>query len=235
MSEQQPAPELEMYLIRHGESRGNVGLTGETAPFDLREDPPLTVKGQLQADLLGQALAGVAFDAVYASAMRRAVMTARGVLDHQPGQKPLWLLPLLTEQGVSDGYEGQTVESLQALCPGCRMAEGFETARRINGTPDQPDHVVLERAQAAIDYLRSRHGGGQKIAVVSHAAFLTYFIFRICGVKEAMPPFDIDLNNTGVTRVKFYQPGVNPFGDIVFAYINNTAHLAALNGGQTRQ
>ena len=92
----------------------------------------------------------------------------------------------------------------------------------------------MERAQAAIDYLRSRHGGGQKIAVVSHAAFLTYFIFRICGVKEVMPPFDIDLNNTGVTRVKFYQPCTNPFGDVVFAYINNTAHLAAMNGGKAK-
>ena len=234
MSEQKPVLELEMYLIRHGESRGNVGLTGEAAPFDLREDPPLTVKGQLQADLLGQSLAGVDFDAVYSSAMRRAVMTAKGVLDHQPGRKPLRLLPLLTEQGVSDDYEGQTVEALQSLCPGCRMAEGFETARRINGTPDRPDDVVLARAKTAIDYLRERHGGGQKIAVVSHAAFLTYFIFRICGITQTMPAFDIDLNNTGLTRVKFYQPGTNPFGDTVFAYINNTSHLSAMNGGKAK-
>ena len=228
MSEQTPVLELEMYLIRHGESRGNVGLTGEAAPFDLREDPPLTVRGQLQADLLGQSLAAVGFDAVYSSALRRAVMTAHGLLARQPTQKPLLLLPLLTEQGVSDDYEGQTVEALQALSPGCRMAEGFETARRINGTPGQPDDAVLARAQAAIDYLRARHTGGQRIAVVSHAAFLTYFIFRICGVKEKMPDFDIDLNNTGVTRVKFYRPGTNPFGDTVFAYVNNTEHLSII-------
>ena len=228
MSGQAPVLELDMYLIRHGESRGNVGLTGEAAPFDLREDPPLTVKGQLQAELLGQWLAGVEFAAVYSSAMRRAVMTAEGLLAHQPTKKPLRLLPLLTEQGVSDDYEGQTVEALQALSPGCRMAEGFEAARRINGTPDQPDPVVLERAQAAIDYLRAHHAGGQKIAVVSHAAFLTYFIFRICGLKGQMPNFDIDLGNTGVTRVKFYRPGTNPFGDTVFAYINNTSHLAKM-------
>ena len=144
------------------------------------------------------------------------------------------IMQLLTEQGVSDDYEGQTVEALQALCSGCRMAEGFEIARRINGTPDQPDPVVLARAKEAVDYLRNRHGGGQKIAVVSHAAFLTYFIFRICGITQTMPAFDIDLNNTGLTRVKFYQPGTNPFGDTVFAYINNTAHLAAMNGGKAK-
>ena len=224
----QPILELEMYLIRHGESRGNVGLTGETAPLDQREDPPLTAKGRLQADLLGQALAGVDFAAVYASCMRRAVMTADGLLTHQPTKKTLLLLPLLTEQGVSDEYEGQTVEALQTLSPGCRMAGGYETARRIDGTPDRPDPVVLARAQKAVDYLRAHHTDGQKIAVVSHAAFLTYFIFRICGVREKMPDFDIDLNNTGVTRVKFYRPGTNPFGDTVFAYVNNTAHLAKM-------
>ena len=227
-------PVLELYLIRHGESRGNAGLTGEQVPFDLREDPPLTAKGRLQADLLGRSLAGVDFDAVYASCMRRAVMTAKGVLDHQPGRKPLWLLPLLTEQGVPDEYEGQPVPELDGLCPGCRMAEGFENARRINGTPGQPDEVVLARAQEAIAYFRGRYTEGQKLAVVSHAAFLTYFIFRLCGLKGQMPDFDIDLNNTGVTRVKFYRPGENPFGDTVFAYINNTAHLAALNGGKAK-
>lgn len=227
-------PVLELYLIRHGESRGNVGLTGEQAPFELREDPPLTAKGRLQADLLGQSLTGVDFSAVYASCMRRAVMTAKGVLDHQPVRKPLLLLPLLTEQGVSDEYEGQPVSELDKLCPGCRMAEGFEDARRINGTPGQPDEVVLTRAQETIDYFRDRYAEGQKVAVVSHAAFLTYFIFRICGLKGQMPDFDIDLNNTGVTRVKFYRPGENPFGDTVFAYINNTAHLAALTGGKAK-
>ena len=224
----QPILELEIYLIRHGESRGNVGLTKEDAPFDQREDPPLTVKGRLQADLLGQSLAGVDFDAVYSSVLRRAVMTAQGVLSHQPTKKPLLLLPLLTEQGTPDEYEGQTPEALQALSPGCRMADGFAASRRIMGTPGQPDDVVLARAQETVDYLRARHGGGQKIAVVSHAAFLTYLIFRVCGIKEQMPDFDIDLSNTGVTRVKFYRPGTNPFGDTVFGAINNTEHLSII-------
>ena len=91
MGEQQPVPVLEMFLIRHGESRGNVGLAGERAPFDLREDPPLTAKGRLQADLLGQALSGVDFDAVYASAMRRAVMSpavARKQMCSGSGDRP---------------------------------------------------------------------------------------------------------------------------------------------------
>ena len=233
MSGTGPVLELEMYLIRHGESRGNVGLTVNAAPEE-QEDPPLTQKGLLQARLLGQALAGVPFDAVYASAMHRAVMTAEELLREQPSPPLLRLLPLLTEVGVSDAYEGQPLSVLDRLSPGCRMAEGFENARRINGTPDQPDPVVFDRAKDAIGYLRARHGNGEKIAVVSHAAFLTYFIFRICGIKDAIPNFDIDLNNTGVTRVKFYRPGTNPFGDTVFAYINNTAHLTPLNGNAPR-
>ena len=170
--------------------------------------------------------AGTDFAAVYASPLRRAVMTAKGVLDCQPGNKPLLLLPLLTEQDTPDEYEGQPLTELEKLCPGCRMAEGYETGRRIIGTPGQPDPVVFARAKETIDYLRERHGNGQKIAVVGHACFLTYVIFRICGRKDAIPNFDIDLTNTGVTKVKFYQPGTYPFGDIVFGYVNRTDHLA---------
>lgn len=234
MSETGPVLELEMFLIRHGQSRGNAGLTSPDAPLAEREDPPLSELGVSQASLLGQGLSEVSFDAVYASPLRRAVMTARGLLEGQASPPPLRLLPLLTEQDTPDEYEGQPLTELEKLCPGCRMAEGFETGRRIIGTPGQPDPVVFARAKDAIDYLRARHGDGQKIAVVGHAAFLTYFIFRICGIKDAIPNFDIDLTNTGVTRVKFYLPGTNPFGDTVFAYINNTAHLTPLNGGAPR-
>ncbi|MBQ6065613.1 MAG: histidine phosphatase family protein [Clostridia bacterium] len=228
MAEQEPVLELEMYLIRHGQSRGNAGLTPADAPLADREDPVLSELGVYQASLLGNALADVDFDAVYASPLRRAVMTAAGLLAGQAAPPPLRLLPLLTEQGTPDEYEGQDLPELEKLCPGCRMAEGFETGRRIIGTPDQPDPVVFARAKETVDYLRERHGNGQRIAVVGHACFLTYVIFRICGIKDAIPNFDIDLTNTGVTKVKFYMPGTNPFGDTVFAYVNNTAHLDRL-------
>ncbi len=228
MAEQEPVLELEMYLIRHGQSRGNAGLTPADAPLSDREDPVLSELGVRQAALLGQAFADVSFDAVYASSLRRAVMTAAGLLAGQNSPAPLRILPLLTEQDTPDEYEGQPLTELEKLCPGCRMAEGYETGRRIIGTPGQPDPVVFARAKETVDYLRARHGNGEKIAVVGHACFLTYVIFRICGIKDAIPNFDIDLTNTGVTKVKFYQPGTYPFGDIVFAYINNTAHLSKL-------
>ena len=228
MAEQEPVLELEMYLIRHGQSRGNAGLTPADAPLADREDPVLSELGVRQAALLGQAFAEVPFDAVYASPLRRAVMTAAGLLAGQASPSPLRILPLLTEQETPDEYEGQPLTELEKLCPGCRMAEGYETGRRIIGTPGQPDPVVFARAGETIDYLRARHGNGQKIAVVGHACFLTYVIFRICGRKDAIPDFDIDLTNTGVTKVKFYRPGTYPFGDTVFAYVNNTAHLERL-------
>ena len=61
--EQQPVLELEMYLIRHGQSRGNAGLTPADAPLADREDPVLSELGVYQASLLGQAYADVPFDA----------------------------------------------------------------------------------------------------------------------------------------------------------------------------
>ena len=45
------------------------------------------------------------------------------------------------------------------------------------------------------------------------------------GFKEKSPCFDIDFDNTGITKVTFYKQGTNKYGDTVFAFINDTAHL----------
>ena len=47
------------------------------------------------------------------------------------------------------------------------------------------------------------------------------------GLKE-VPSFDINFSNTGVTRIIFYKPGTNKYGDIIFDYINSTSHLSGL-------
>ena len=62
-----------IYLVRHGETVQNkAGL------MQGRSDFPLNERGEEQARLLGQCFrrAGVRFDAVYASPLRRAVQTA---------------------------------------------------------------------------------------------------------------------------------------------------------------
>jgi hypothetical protein len=45
------------------------------------------------------------------------------------------------------------------------------------------------------------------------------------GFTTETPFYDINFANTGITRVIFYKKGTNPYGDVVFDYINNTEHL----------
>ena len=59
---------MDLYIIRHGESRGNIGYDDE--------DPVLTELGHKQAQLLALRLRNINFDAILSSPLTRAVQTA---------------------------------------------------------------------------------------------------------------------------------------------------------------
>ena len=69
----------EILLIRHGQQiEPAPGMkAGEWV------DPPLSERGQQQAELLGRALSTTHFDAIYASPLSRASETAAAVARHQ--------------------------------------------------------------------------------------------------------------------------------------------------------
>ncbi len=60
-----------VYLVRHGESVGNV-----TPGLRRRDDPPLTERGRAQAARAAEALAGLGIGALFSSPLRRARETA---------------------------------------------------------------------------------------------------------------------------------------------------------------
>jgi broad specificity phosphatase PhoE len=61
------APDVELWLVRHGETTTNAAglVTGTT-------DAPLSVRGRLQAQVAGRAIAGCAFDLGFASHLSRS-------------------------------------------------------------------------------------------------------------------------------------------------------------------
>ena len=59
---------MDLYIIRHGESQGNIGLDVE--------DPKLTELGHKQAELLALRLRNIDFDAILSSPLTRAIQTA---------------------------------------------------------------------------------------------------------------------------------------------------------------
>lgn len=229
MEQEKNVVELEIYLIRHGQSNTNAGINvHETPTVQDMADPYLTELGVSQAKALGQYLADTDFDYVYSSALFRAQRTATEVIKAQKSPQKLRILPLLTENGMGRDYPGATWEELHAINPDSHLAPDLPEDTEIlfySEHDDDADHYV--RAEKTIEYLRAHHGNKEKICVVSHAAFITHIVFYLMGLKE-VPAFDINFSNTGVTKIIFYKPGTNKYGDIIFDYINSTAHLAGL-------
>lgn len=218
-----PVKELELYIIRHGQSQGNAGFGGRT---DLTEtemhDSVLTEKGVSQADKAGRYLCDDEFDFVFSSAMLRAVQTATGILKYQKKTRILNILPIVCEMGIPPEYNGVSMDELKQINSNSVLAPDVSSdSPMIYHTDGEED--TFERAKVALEYLCSRYKNGEKVAVVSHAAFITYLVFSLMGYDKA-PLFDIDFHNTGITKVVFYKKGTNKYGDIVFEKIDDTAH-----------
>ena len=71
-----------LYLIRHGESMGNVETDED---FD-KTNPPLTHHGNLQAQAVAERMAGVRLDAVCSSPLERALCTALPIAEKNKTQ-----------------------------------------------------------------------------------------------------------------------------------------------------
>lgn len=222
-----PVKELELYIIRHGQSMGNAGYGREDLTVKEAEDPVLTELGISQACLAGDALSETDFDAVYSSALLRAVRTATEIIRRQPSEKPLNILPLLTEVGVRSEYEGAGMKEISSINPLARLADGVsETDSLVCCNKSDDNSGLFKRAETVIEYMRKRYKNGEKVALVAHAAFMTFLVFSIMGYSgENIPFYDIDFHNTSVTKVVFYKEGTNKYGDVVFEYINSTRHL----------
>lgn len=229
MENQKPILELELFLIRHGQSMGNKGYGRDDITLKEAADPVLTDLGKAQAEALGKFYSRTDFDAVYSSGLIRAAETATGLLKHQSLVKPLNILPLLTEVGLTTDYKGLNIDEIkETINSNAVVAEGFDAKKPLQSYNQGSDEDGLyQRAKATVDYIRERYKRGEKVALVSHAAFLTYVIFYLMEFRKN-PAFDVSVFNTGVTKINFYTEGTNKYGDTVFDYLNSTTHLLGL-------
>ena len=226
MENTKPIKELELYIIRHGQSMGNIERNTDGLSITDLHDPRLTDLGKKQAIACGERFKNTEFDAVYSSALLRAVQTATEIIKKQPNEKTLKVLPLLTEAGVSPEYSHSSFTEINKINKNAVLADDVDPTKTLfyyNSTSDESD--LFERAEKALDYIKTHQNPGEKIAIVSHAAFITYLVFSLMGYKKECPFYDLDFKNTGVTKVTIYKKGTNKYGDIVFEFINDTSHL----------
>ena len=208
-----------MYLVRHGQSEGNVrgGFAG-------RVDYALSEKGVRQARITADFLRDVHLDAVCASPLRRAQATAAPIAADRG-------LAVETRAGLIEfdfgDWEGLALDELNArfpdavptwkyrlcdvACPhGERMADCFARA--------EAEFAALARAYA-----------GRDVCVVTHGAFLKCLLCALHGLPlekiDCVPWAD----NASVTKVVIGEGGVP-----VIEYENYSAHMGDLVTGVSR-
>ncbi len=220
--------ELELYLVRHGESMGNAGLADALCD-ELKYDPPLSEKGERQADLLGRYFADLPLDALFASGMRRALQTAEAVCFYQPenGAKTVQVHKIFTECNTGEDTTARTIKEINLDFPQAVSAPETDANEGIMFYGrDDSDAVLLERGKQAIDYLRSLFHNGERVMVAAHAAFNTFMLYAALGLSHEQK-FDPSFYNTGITKIIFFKQGTARFADVYLEYMNSVPHLIA--------
>ncbi len=165
-----------IYLIRHGESVGNLNriCLGHT-------DLELTELGHTQAEKTAEALCGVNFDAICSSDLKRAYFTA---LPHAQMRG----MSVQTSADFRELYFGDW-ENTSIAYLNENYNEMFTVGwRRIFGTFTAPNGESVEhmakRMERGLIAIASQHMGGT-VLCASHAAAIRALWGRISGVEPA--------------------------------------------------
>ena len=195
-------------LIRHGQTDWNA-----QGRWQGHNDIPLNETGQAQAQALARRLASWPIQAVYASDLKRAAMTAVSVataLNQQPILDSLW-----RERDVGD-FGGLTSQEVRDRFPDIWATMKNGLLAPPNGEGWQ---ALRARAVAAFKQVAARHEGAM-VAVVSHGGTLANVIAHVLQIPvDQYGRFRLS-GNTGLSIVEFLE-GRGPH----LTLLNDTSHL----------
>ena len=197
---------VEVWLVRHGED-----LAKRESRFG---DEGLTDRGREQARRLAAALREVGFESCHTSPLRRAVETARILVEGRDVSPQLD--PDLAE-GSLGALEGLGFDVAEQRFPEF-FARGRSVVPRLAATghtaprgESRDDFLArARRAQVLVDRLLARGEG--RALVVSHGGLLNYLLQLIVALKPRDDvPFGFE--ECGVVRILSYreEPGFGPF------------------------
>lgn len=155
---------LNIYLARHGQDQDNAAgiLNG-------RRDMPLTEIGKTQATTVAEKirLAGLSFDTIYTSPLKRTQETAEIIAETIGGPKPQLLEDLIERDfGV---MSGKPQSQITELCsPDILVTNTIIYFLNPEGAETFPD--LLERAGRLLADVQKRHTSGS-VLLVTHGDF----------------------------------------------------------------
>lgn len=157
------------YLIRHGETEWNVqnryqGIT----------DIPLSSVGKLQAQAIATRMKDYEVDAIYASDLSRALVTAKSIAKEK--NLEVRTLPQLREINFGE-WEGYTMIELEEIY-GDDYKRFFMEPHKYPFPGEGSMEAVQMRVKKAVEIITSNHDH-QKVVIVSHGGILKVLIMTL--------------------------------------------------------
>ncbi len=213
-------PVTKLYLIRHGQSAGNVeGTFGGHSPT------PLSDLGKKQALITAEALSKEKIDVVYSSDLLRAVQTA------EPLAEKLGLEVNKTKAfrernvGVLEGLTFQ--ESKQKFPKDYYALINRNINHKITG--GESYRHLLKRGTNALKEIFSIHKG-EKIVIFSHTGAICYLTLYLIGAinrRTKQTPWLVT-SNCGINRFE-----IRGRNNTRVLAINDTRHLIEMTGNDS--
>ena len=197
-----------LVLVRHGQSTWN-----QEHRIQGQLDPPLSLDGLHQADLLGERLGGRRFAGFYASDLKRAFETAQAIGSFVGVQPEA--MPSLREIYLGE-WEGLRTEDIAERFPKAWAAWVEEPDWDV--VPGGEGAAVFEaRVAAALDDIFSRHDHGD-VLVVTHGGVIQVAVHRVVG-RPSHGLFPFKIQNASITLLEKRN------GRMVIGGVNDIAHL----------
>ncbi len=199
-----------IYIVRHGETYGNLNGDGFT-------ETDLTPNGEKQAFLLGERFKNEKIDKIYTSPLIRAVKTTGAIKNHHK-EAPVVIDCSLLEKGTDPDYTGLPDVDLFKVIPDATILP-----RKALG--EENDDIAYNRAKKIIEKIKSENDFESTAVIVAHGTFNSYLVLAALGF-----PFKENFNfshlNTGVTLVNYLkEDGVIK---TKLKFLNDTSHLKSL-------
>lgn len=203
---------LKLYLIRHGETQWNAEgrIQGHT-------DIELNERGLEQARRLAARINGEgAFDAIYASPLRRAFRTATFIGDAL--NLPVIPDTRLIERSLGQ-LEGLTMSDIKEKFPEVHHA-WHEGGIRPHIPGEEMREVFVERTRGFLQDVRAKHREGRVLAI-THGGTINMLLMTGLNLDPERPlPFHID--NASLNIMQWGERGAR------LRLLNDTCHLSAL-------
>jgi probable phosphoglycerate mutase len=171
----------EVLLIRHGQQQVDFG-----GPVGSAIDPPLSERGRMQAELLGQALSTRRIDAIYASHLLRAQQTAAPIAKHQGGMAITIVEDLREVEIFREVPPDQAAVEFVGRAYMNGLRQRMLTEKSWDVYPhSESSFDFRKRTINAIEGIIADHEG-QRVAVVCHGGVINAYAGHVIGTRFDM-------------------------------------------------